>query len=63
MAWQNSAAMVANGGGPSNGGEVGNGQPQGTEYTLQGKLIASGSSAGVQSIGHSSGAILVRNAP
>ena len=38
MAWQNSASMVANGGGPA-GGDAGNGgQPQGTEYTLQGTL-------------------------
>ena len=37
MAWQNSAAMVGNGGGPAGGGEGSNGgQPLGTEYTLQG---------------------------
>lgn len=34
MAWQNPAAMVGNGGGP--GGDNNGGQPQGTEYTLQG---------------------------
>lgn len=38
MAWQNSAAMGANGGVSGGGGDGGNngGQPQGTEYTLQG---------------------------
>lgn len=38
MAWQNSTAMGGNGGGPGGVGEGGNngGQPQGTEYTLQG---------------------------
>lgn len=38
MAWQNSAAMVGNGGGSSGPSEAGgsNGQTQGTEYTLQG---------------------------
>ncbi len=38
MAWQNSAAMGGNGGvagGAGDGGSNG-GQPQGTEYTLQG---------------------------
>lgn len=40
MAWQNSPAMVGNGGGSANGGEGGNGgQPLGTEYTLQGMEI------------------------
>ncbi len=38
MAWQNSAAMAGNGGVSSGPSEAGgsNGQPQGTEYTLQG---------------------------
>lgn len=38
MAWQNSAAMGANGGASGGGGDGGNngGQQQGTEYTLQG---------------------------
>lgn len=38
MAWQNSAAMGSNGGGSGAGGEGNSngGQPQGTEYTLQG---------------------------
>lgn len=39
MAWQNSAAMGANGGGSGGGGGDGGnngGQQQGTEYTLQG---------------------------
>ncbi|KAL8993092.1 MAG: hypothetical protein Q9169_006606 [Polycauliona sp. 2 TL-2023] len=40
MAWQNSAAMVGNGGGSSGPSEAGgsNGQIQGTEYTLQGVM-------------------------
>lgn len=39
MAWQNSAGMGGSGGSASAGGEAGNtgGQPQGTEYTLQGE--------------------------
>ncbi|MCJ1421955.1 hypothetical protein MMC32_008322 [Xylographa parallela] len=40
MAWQNSASMGGNGGGPGSNGD-GNGQgnqPQGTEYTLQGVM-------------------------
>lgn len=38
MAWQNSAAMGGNGGMAGGAGEGGSngGQPQGTEYTLQG---------------------------
>lgn len=38
MAWQNSAGMVGAGGSAVGGNEAGNngGQPQGTEYTLQG---------------------------
>ena len=38
MAWQNSAGMGGSGGSAA-GGEGGNngGQPQGTEYTLQGE--------------------------
>ncbi len=38
MAWQNSAAMGGNGGMAGGVGEGGSngGQPQGTEYTLQG---------------------------
>lgn len=38
MAWQNSTAMGSNGGGSGAGGEGNSngGQPQGTEYTLQG---------------------------
>lgn len=38
MAWQNSAAMVGNGGVSGGSSEAGgsNGQSQGTEYTLQG---------------------------
>lgn len=41
MAWQNSTAMVGNGGGPGGGPEGGNnaGHSQGTEYTLQGRMI------------------------
>ncbi|KAL8660137.1 MAG: hypothetical protein Q9226_000043 [Calogaya cf. arnoldii] len=40
MAWENSAAMVGNGGASSGPSEAGgsNGQPQGTEYTLQGVM-------------------------
>ncbi|KAL8920581.1 MAG: hypothetical protein Q9172_004437 [Xanthocarpia lactea] len=40
MAWQNSAAMAGNGGVSSGPSEAGgsNGQPQGTEYTLQGVM-------------------------
>lgn len=43
MAWQNSTAMVGNGGGPGNGPEGGNhaGHSQGTEYTLQGRMMLS----------------------
>ena len=39
MAWQNSAGMGGSGGSAVGGSEAGNsgGQPQGTEYTLQGK--------------------------
>lgn len=38
MAWQNSAGMGGSGGSAGGGSEAGNsgGQPQGTEYTLQG---------------------------
>ena len=38
MAWQNSGAMVGNGGSAGGGSEASgnNGQPHGTEYTLQG---------------------------
>lgn len=41
MAWQNSTAMVGNGGGPGNGPEGGNhaAHSQGTEYTLQGRMM------------------------
>lgn len=41
MAWQNSTAMVGNGGGPGNGPEGSNnaGHLQGTEYTLQGRMM------------------------
>ena len=42
MAWQNSAGLGGSGGSASGGSEVGNGgggQPQGTEYTLQGERI------------------------
>lgn len=41
MAWQNSTAMVGNGGGPGSGPEGGNnaGHSQGTEYTLQGRMM------------------------
>ncbi|KAL8693093.1 MAG: hypothetical protein Q9218_002017 [Villophora microphyllina] len=40
MAWQNSAAMAGNGGVSSGSSETGgsNGQPHGTEYTLQGVM-------------------------
>ena len=39
MAWQNSAGMGGSGGSAGGGSEAGNsgGQPQGTEYTLQGE--------------------------
>lgn len=39
MAWQNSAGLGGSGGSAGGGSEAGNsgGQPQGTEYTLQGK--------------------------
>ena len=39
MAWQNSAGMGGSGGSAGGGSEGGNGggQPQGTEYTLQGE--------------------------
>ena len=39
MAWQNSAGLGGSGGSASGGSEAGNGggQPQGTEYTLQGE--------------------------
>ena len=39
MAWQNSAGMGGSGGSAGGGSEAGNsgGQPQGTEYTLQGQ--------------------------
>lgn len=39
MAWQNSAGIGGSGGSAGGGSEAGNsgGQPQGTEYTLQGK--------------------------
>jgi len=39
MAWQSPSAMAGNGGaggGPGDGSNNGAGQPQGTEYTLQG---------------------------
>jgi len=38
MAWQNSGGMVGNGGSAGGGSEASGsqGQPQGTEYTLQG---------------------------
>lgn len=41
MAWQNSAGMGGSGGSAGGGSEAGNsgGQPQGTEYTLQGEHI------------------------
>ena len=41
MAWQNSAGMGGSGGSAGGGSEAGNGggQPQGTEYTLQGEEI------------------------
>lgn len=39
MAWQSSSAMAGNGGmGGGNADGVNGGHPQGTEYTLQGKL-------------------------
>ena len=39
MAWQSPSAMGGNGGGGGNGdNNTSGGQPQGTEYTLQGKL-------------------------
>ena len=39
MAWQNSAGMAGSGGNAGGGSEAANGggQPQGTEYTLQGE--------------------------
>ena len=39
MAWQNSAGMGGSGGSAAGGSEagIGGGQPQGTEYTLQGE--------------------------
>ncbi len=41
MAWQNSAGMGGSGGSAGGGSEAGNGggQPQGTEYTLQGEEL------------------------
>ena len=43
MAWQNSAGLGGSGGSASGGSEAGNGggQPQGTEYTLQGERTRS----------------------
>ncbi len=46
MAWQNSAGMGGSGGGSGGASEAGGsgaGQPQGTEYTLQGmRLVRTG---------------------
>ena len=41
MAWQNSAGLGGSGGSAAGGSEAGNsgGQPQGTEYTLQGRYM------------------------
>lgn len=47
MAWQSQSGMVGGNGGSNGGGGDGNGsnQPQGTEYTLQGKYLYQGALA------------------
>ncbi len=49
MAWQTSVGMGGSGGSAGGGSEAGGnggGQPQGTEYTLQGELKRGGENAG-----------------
>lgn len=52
MAWQNSAAMVGNGGVSGGSSEAGGsgGQPQGTEYTLQGQCNSNAMASSVQEL-------------